>query len=167
MTTATIIPSRNIGGIIPQVVVEESHHDEMVITDHPVEQGASISDHAYSRPAELRLKYGWANSGQSDPQFINSVYNQLLTLKEKRIPFSVLTTKRSYDNMLISSLSVTTDERTAATLMVRASCRQVIIVQTQATAVPSRAVHAMPERTAPVTNAGTQQLGPAPVFNGN
>jgi hypothetical protein len=48
--------------IIPQAVIEESHVDDIEITQHPVEQGAAISDHVYKRPAELRIRCGWSNS---------------------------------------------------------------------------------------------------------
>lgn len=48
--------------IVAQVTLEEKHHDELEVTDHPVEQGASIVDHAFKRPAEVTLYLGWSNS---------------------------------------------------------------------------------------------------------
>lgn len=48
--------------IIAHATVEERHTDRLHITDHPVEQGAAISDHAFKRPAEVVLKLGWSNS---------------------------------------------------------------------------------------------------------
>jgi hypothetical protein len=48
--------------IIPDATIEEVHSDEMEITDHPVEQGTTISDHAFSRPAELIVTAGWSDS---------------------------------------------------------------------------------------------------------
>jgi hypothetical protein len=53
-------PRRGLGTLIPNVVIEESHEDHLVITDHPVEIGSPISDHAYMRPRELNLEYGWS-----------------------------------------------------------------------------------------------------------
>ena len=75
--TALFKPSRQIGPYTPpvpsgvpalapftaQVTIEEVHMDELVITEHPVEQGASITDHAFKKPAELLLRLGWSNSG--------------------------------------------------------------------------------------------------------
>jgi hypothetical protein len=46
------LQSRKIGVIIPDVVVSEKHSDTLEITEHPVETGAAISDHAYKRPAK-------------------------------------------------------------------------------------------------------------------
>lgn len=48
--------------IIPDATVEEVHSDEMEITDHPVEQGSTISDHAFNRPSELVVTAGWSDS---------------------------------------------------------------------------------------------------------
>jgi len=45
-----------------QVVVEEQHSDTLQITDHPVEFGSNVADHAFKRPSSLVLKYGWSNS---------------------------------------------------------------------------------------------------------
>ena len=43
-------PVRSIGTVIPDVVIEEAHRDELIITQHPVEKGATITDHAFARP---------------------------------------------------------------------------------------------------------------------
>ena len=48
--------------IVAMVVIEEHHSDEMIITEHPVEQGAGITDYAYKMPARLTLRLGWSNS---------------------------------------------------------------------------------------------------------
>jgi hypothetical protein len=44
------------------VTISERHHDEMDIVEHPVEQGARISDHAYKLPPEVVIECGWSNS---------------------------------------------------------------------------------------------------------
>lgn len=58
--------------ITAQVTVEERHHDELEITDHPIEQGASISDHAYKRPAEVWIECAWSNSPSRDTGIIGT-----------------------------------------------------------------------------------------------
>lgn len=57
---------------VPQATIEETHHDELEMTDHPVEQGASITDHAYKRPAEVVIRAAWSNS----PSPTNSIARQ-------------------------------------------------------------------------------------------
>lgn len=53
--------------IVAQATVEEIHDDELEITDHPIEEGAVISDHAFMRPCEVVIRCMWSNSpsGQS------------------------------------------------------------------------------------------------------
>lgn len=52
----------SLAPIVAQAYIEERHYDQIEITEHPVEQGASIADHAFKRPAEVIVKWGWSNS---------------------------------------------------------------------------------------------------------
>jgi hypothetical protein len=58
--------------IVPQIVMEERHIDQMEVTDHPIEQGASIADHAFKRPAEVVLHLGWSNSPSDNGSLVNA-----------------------------------------------------------------------------------------------
>lgn len=49
-------------GLDPHVTLEENHFDDLEITEHPVEQGAAIADHAFKRPGEVVIKCAWSNS---------------------------------------------------------------------------------------------------------
>jgi hypothetical protein len=159
---------RNIGGIVANVTIEEIHQDELVITEHPVEQGAVITDHAYKLPADLIIRAGWSNSAKQsggDEGYAQEVYEKLLELQVSRVPFQVITGKRRYNNMLIAALGITTDETTETSLICTAHLREVVLTQTAAAVVPPSAVHATPEKTAPTTQTGTRRLAPAPNFN--
>jgi hypothetical protein len=57
-----IFPSDGSTTFIPQATIEERGTDDLDITDHPVEQGANIADHAYKRPCEVVVKMAWSNS---------------------------------------------------------------------------------------------------------
>jgi hypothetical protein len=61
--------------IIAMAVVRERHIDQLEITDHPIEQGSSISDHAFKRPAEVTLEIAWSNS----PLVSNGLINAAVT----------------------------------------------------------------------------------------
>lgn len=58
--------------VVAQATIEEQHTDELEITDHPIQQGAVITDHAFKRPAELVLKLGWSNSPTDSGGLINA-----------------------------------------------------------------------------------------------
>jgi hypothetical protein len=156
-------PKRSIGTFHAYITLDERHHDELVITDHPVEQGAAISDHAYKKPAEVTLTIGWSNSGLSAVtslqfgNFSSFAYEQLLALQAQRIPVDISTGKRKYTNMLIQAISATTDPKTENSMIATVHCREVIIVQTTTTQLQPAANMASPQKTAATTNAGTKQ----------
>ena len=133
-----------------------------MITNHPVQNGANITDHAYKQPAMLSLRYGWSTSGaifslDLGAPSVDDVYSMLLNLQESRQPFDVVTGKRSYTNMLIRSIDLVTDKTTEKSIIVDVLLQQVIIVETQAATLKSVSVMSMPDKTAPVTNAGVKQ----------
>jgi hypothetical protein len=121
--------------LIAQVTVEEDHDDELTITEHPVEQGAAITDHAYKRPAELRMRVGWSQSGglpvDNAVADVVTLYEDILTLQSSRRPFSIYTGKRPYQNMLVASLRVHTDAKLEWTLLADITFRQILLVNTQ------------------------------------
>jgi hypothetical protein len=147
-------------------VVEESHHDELMMTDHPVEQGATITDHAYKMPAELTLTYGWSGShvsaiGNSD--YLRDLYRRLFQLQIDRTLFSVDTGKRTYQDMLMKSLSLTNDERTENVIVVKMVCRQILLAKTTTASVANNNV----QRNALVTGTdikrGAQSATPTSI----
>lgn len=164
--------SRRIGLIVPSVVVSEKHNDTLEITEHPVETGAPVSDHAYKRPSEVVMEVGFAGGG-SLLDFIDTsslgltlglspkeTYQQILDLQSSRIPFDVVTGKRLYSNMLIRAIEVTTDRTSENVLMAVLTLREVIITQTQQVAVADKADMKEGANTSAVINSGTKAAKP-------
>jgi len=154
-----------------QVTFEESHHDEMEIVDHPIEQGAPITDHTFKRPAELTIRVGWSESPlPNTPNGLTStglqqIYQQLLAGQANRILYSVLTGKRLYTSMLIKSLAVQTDAKSENVLLVTIGLRQLILVSTQTVSVSATPeAQAAPQVTNPAANLGTVYLQSAPNY---
>lgn len=152
------VPYRSIGMIIPDVTVEEIHIDSMTITDHPVETGAQISDHAFMMPAEVQMTCGWSNSTGGSNLYATSVYEMLRNLQQSRTPFNVMTGKRAYKNMLVRNLMVSTNPETENVLMLVASLREVIITSTQGQ-TPATAM-SQPKTTAPIQTSGVTPTMP-------
>lgn len=164
--------SRRIGLIVPSVVVSEKHSDTLEITEHPVETGAPVSDHAYKRPSEVVMEVGFAGGG-SLLDFIDTsslgltlglspkeTYQQILDLQSSRIPFDVVTGKRLYSNMLIRAIEVTTDRTSENVLMAVLTLREVIITQTQQISVADKADMKEGANTSAVINSGTKAAKP-------
>jgi len=133
-TTATFFPRRAIGEFTATVVVDETSHDGLEVTQHPVQQGASITDHAFVKPATVSITAMW--DGVDEP--LEETYEKLLKLQASRDPFDIVTGKRVYRNMLFTSLSVTTDAMTENALSVYAEFVEVLITTLAITSVPSR-----------------------------
>lgn len=173
----SLTPKSKIGTVEIQATLEEIYTDTVQTTEHPVQLGAAITDHAYKRPAEVVIRCGWSNSTldallgnakfaqfdgeMSASDYVSGVYSQLLALQNARVRFDITTSKRHYTDMLITGLQVTTDQATSNVLMVTATCRQIIIVNTQATTLPPRENQANAASTASTENAGAKQTVPA------
>jgi hypothetical protein len=162
-TSGFFVPQgRSIGGFPAQVVIEEVERDELTITEHPVEQGAPIADHAFKRPSEVTIRAGWSATEAGDLSADGGgIYSILLRMQAALQPFNVFTGKRSYKDMLIASLAVETDEKSEFALMATITCRQIILVSTSTTSVSGSssdaANHTDPQSTAPSSDSGTQQ----------
>jgi len=175
LSYALIQPSaRAIGQIYADVTVEENHRDEVIITQHPVEGGGVITDHAFKRPAELEIRCGFSNSTAGYVGYVQEQYRALLALQLARQPFTVYTGKRRYRNMIIRGISVVTDGHSENILMASVALQEIVIVSTQTTSTGvgqggasgtpgSNADQANPASTGSVTNGGsvsTVDVGP-------
>lgn len=150
------------------LTINESPEDEAVITEHPVEMGAIMSDHIYLRPPTLHLRLGWSNAdaGSTGASFVRDRYSQLLQLKNARQLFTVWTGKRIYFNMAVLSLrGPETDLRFEYAMIVDLVLRQILLVSTQSTgggnlstnsgANPDPSAQADPQSTQPAVDRGT------------
>ncbi|NHB89743.1 phage baseplate protein [Photorhabdus tasmaniensis] len=158
--------------LVPSVVISEKHTDALEITEHPVEIGAAVSDHAYKKPSEITMELGFAGGG-SLLDFVDTskiglsmglspkeTYQKILDLQELREPFKVITGKRTYENMLIKAIEVTTDRLSENVLLCTLTLREVIITSTQKVQVAEKEVMKTGVNTSAVENSGTKTLKP-------
>lgn len=144
----SIGPTRNFAGISGYVTISESTTDSLEITQQPVQQGASIADHAFKKPVLLSIQIQFANGSGSFldnvgvggigsivgiGMSLKQVYQKLLELQVPKppailTPFDVSTLKRTYKNMLLQSLGCTTDKRTENVLSISCTFQECIIV---------------------------------------
>ncbi|MEG0347235.1 MAG: hypothetical protein RR605_04205 [Acinetobacter sp.] len=158
---------RTIMGLFADVTIEEKHKDEVEITEHPTDVGSPFSDHAYKTPPEVSMKIGWSESAGrlngmvgdsilSETTGLVAVYEALQALQDNFVRLVVSTGKRLYTNMLIKSLTCTTDMATENVLMIDITFKKVFIVQTYETTVLVEN-QKTPAGTASVTDGGTVQ----------
>lgn len=128
-----IKPVRKIAEISVNVVLNENTRDDLTVTKQPVQQGASITDHAYKEPTVFTTSILFRDNLTLS---LSKIYDSLLVLQSSRIPFDIVTPKRIYHNMLITSLAQTTDKNTENCLAITASFQEIIIVKVSTTQVP-------------------------------
>jgi hypothetical protein len=145
---------RQIGTIAVDVVISESTIDNLEITQQPVQQGATISDHAFKKPTTLSMQIMFGAGPLAD---LPKTYKDLLDLQSTVVPFDIITPKRKYSNMLFSALGMTTDKKTENALSITCSFQEVLIVSL-GTAVVPRSHQKSPQKTAAIQQTGNQSF---------
>lgn len=166
------LQSRRIGVVIPDVVVSEKHSDSLEITEHPVEIGAAVNDHAYKRASEVTMECGFSGGGSLldlvDISGIGlgigrspkEIYQELLDTQARRELIDVVTGKRTYNNMLIRAIEVTTDRTSENVLNCTLTLREVILSSTTQISVTDKKNMQMGVNTSAVQNAGVKATTP-------
>lgn len=154
---AAFLPRRAVGPFNATITVEENGKDDLEITQHPVQQGASITDHAYVKPSTVSLKVMWNDTDAP----LAETYANLLTLQASREPFDVVTGKRTYRNMLMKALSLTTDALTENVLNINMELQEIILTSLEVVTVPERPKQKDAGKTGKTENAGTKSAQPA------
>lgn len=133
-STVTLPTSQTLYAFDTEIEVE--HEQQLRQTEHPVQTGASISDHAFVVPAHLILDIGMSDvmdsyykpsTWQGSPSKSVSAYQTMLALQFSRIPFSITTRLRTYSNMIVRSLSPRDNARTIQGLRMRVEFAQIFI----------------------------------------
>lgn len=140
---------RAIANIIPHISTQEIHRDELQITQHPVETGTPVTDHAFPMPYTVEMHVAWSNSTAQTSGYVQAVYKALLAVQATRQPISAATGKRSYTSMLIKSVMINTDVENEFALSVVVLLQQIVITNTQTTSASSA------QATGPTQQVGT------------
>lgn len=130
----TLIPARAIGTFSGYCVIRESATDTLRVTSHPVSEGVNISDHAFKDPAKLSIEF---LVGQTDRD-LAEVYQELLDLQKYAELIEVVTGKRSYENMVITSITQKTDATTEHVLSISLELQELFIVKIETTTINAR-----------------------------
>lgn len=99
-----------------------------------------------------------ANRNQNDLQYPLKAFQFLVELQENRVPFTIVTSLKRYESMVLTNLSVPQEARNGKSLMFTASFEQINIVQTQTVLIPE-------QKVANPSGASNQKLGKQPNKN--
>ena len=134
----TPLPSVSLPTYVFDAVLSLEHDQRLVKTQHPVQTGASISSHAYLMPAQLVLYVGMSDAMQAYAAGIwagnasksVSAYQTMLSLQAARIPLTVVTRLRTYNNMIITSVAPREDSKTITGLRMRVELEEIFTAST-------------------------------------
>ena len=119
------------------------HSNSVTITQHPVETGAAISDHAYVNPKRFSFDIGITNS-LGDGQFSSftaaptraiNAYAALQNRLENRTPMILVCKYGTYDNILIESLDAADDASTIEASKFQIGLVEILRADTRSTKV--------------------------------
>ncbi len=117
-----------IGSLVLDAVVSIEHTSKMAIPRFPVENGAVVTDNAYKMPSRanisgiisaVKLKTGTISPDEA--------YQELEAIQEKAEPFTLVTPTKTYENVLLSNLTVPDNQETAGELHFSAEINEVFI----------------------------------------
>lgn len=150
----------NVAGYFFDAFLRVDHTIKLNITEHPVETGANISDHAYLEPKQLIIEIGMSDSSKSlvAGQFSGgssrsvTAYKLLKELQSQRVPLQIFTRLGVYKNMLIETISAPDDYKTRYSLNATVTFKEIIIAKTKTVKISAR-----PQVT-DSTNMGNKEL---------
>lgn len=140
-----------------------NHESTLSITEHPVQSGVNISDHAFMQPNQLSFEIGMSDvmkdisnsnyvSFSSDATRSINAYKILKQLQSNRIPINVYTKLWNYTNMLIETLSAPDSNETAYALKASVTLKELLVATVTTVKISER-----PQKT-DSTNEGDQKV---------
>ena len=136
VTDEGILLRDNIQGYFFDATIRAEHTSSLRMTEHPIQSGANIVDHAYMLPNSLVMEIGMSDVMDSFlpgqwPAAYKSVraYEKLKELQKERLPLQVVTRFGIYQNMLIEQLNSIDESRVAYGGRFIVSMRQIITAQ--------------------------------------
>lgn len=139
-----------------------NHESNLNITEHPVQTGANIADHAYMEPNTVTFEIGMSDAMQdsTDSRFKNftddatrsiTAYRVLRQLQSDRLPIQVITKLHNYRNMLIETISTVEDNKTTYGLRATVTLKELLVAN-----VTTVKLSARPQKSSE-TNEGDQK----------
>ena len=156
-----------IGEIELDIIVSETTNTSSIITSNPVENGSDVNDNIIINPMTYSISgivsdtkvapLGGLNTpdsfaGESTPS--KDAWEELLELQAKKIPFTLVTNLKEYDNVVIENLSTTQDKETSNSLNFTANMKEIIFVGSEVLTAEQFSEQDTADQTVPNTEGG-------------
>jgi len=130
-----------IGPMVLDVTLSESHSHSATSVTSPVEDGTEVEDHTRQEPDEITLEGMWTDTpkGATKAELNRSQekYEQLVNIKERGEALDVVTGLKVYENMVIQSISSTRDPSTGYTVPMSVTLKEQRRVSQQLEEIPA------------------------------
>lgn len=104
----------------------QDHNFSSKTTDYPVEDGFNLSDSVINEPDTLNIKgfFSALTKKENDPFPHISAFKKLYEAKNKGISITAYTSLMTYENMIITSLSVPIEVKTGDSFFINVSLKE-------------------------------------------
>lgn len=131
-------------GVVLDATVSEEHSINIQTTEHPVERGFAITDHRRVQPKVIKLSgiisnypvklFASAGGARNEVAAAWNVFNQL---KDSGDLVTVSTSLATYENMMITDVSVPRDAKRGNSLELTVTCKELRIVDSEEVPAPT------------------------------
>lgn len=126
--------------------ITENFNKTAQVTDHPVEDGADVTDHIRRLPEEIEIR-GWVSNdpilflaslriGPAPRNRAEDAYEELRRIMDEGQLVRVVTQLRNFENMALTSISVSRDKDTGRILDATIGLREIVIATTEVVEPP-------------------------------
>ena len=157
------IPEKSIGGFVIDVFREEKYNFSNDVTDIPVEDGSTASDHVVTKPCEIQISAfigqaefvvmdGTPQAGGDPRARIRAAYHELLRLKNEGQPLDLVTGLGTFPNMVITSFDISREVETGADLPFDMTFKEIRVIKSETVKISASSPSA--NQVAPTLNKG-------------
>ena len=153
----TLIISPTYGRCLFDAVIKIDLGMNVTVTQHPVQTGAAIADHAFIEPEEVSIDIGMSDVATSLNTIAGSARNRSITayeilrsIAQGREMVQLVTRLHTYPNLLVTSITAIDDYKTMKALQASISFQEVRIVgvsiiSIQQTCASSKIIYEQPD----------------------
>lgn len=149
------------------IIVSESTNTSSTVTSNPVENGSDVNDNIIINPMTFSISgivsdtkvapFGGLNTlesfaSESTPS--KDAWEDLLELQANRVPFTLITNLKAYDNVVLENLATTQDKETSNSLNFTANLVEIIFVGSEVLTAEKFNEQDTADQTVPNTEGG-------------
>lgn len=128
----------NLNGYVFDAFLRMQHDSGLVITQHPVQTGAAITDHSYVNPKKFTFEVGVTDCARpiivpngkvirANPTRYQAAYNVLVNMQENRNLLYLVSKYGFFENILIENISIPDDSTTQGAIKATVTLTEVIL----------------------------------------